>query len=985
MFDLMDLSDLSSSLGVDVVANRLSPYVVVSGTSLILQSDDDAETKITSTGVAIPETATFECELEFLDLPIVVDPSFERVSFGLYDVQNKGTAAQFSADELGVSDSHETSLQKQLLGVQQNVPYTLRVVMDKDSGVADYYLTPTADLPTTGHQIFFTTSLLPPPLSFSDSFVLSVVGRSVHPINLRVDTLRLSSSLMYPNRRPVADAQDTTGRVGQSVLLDGSSSYDPEGNTLSFQWAFTSVPSGSSITDADLKPSVRFHLPGDEDESPYFVPDVPGVYALSLVVNDGSLPSTTKTVSVQVSKASMERGYTPDTSPLFSVLSSSWEFIQEKNIVETFWSSLLQVTASDLTALWQKDRGKSIQTIQREVHRKWLDYDTALDLQYETVTTQLESEHSGGSGRISYQEGTDLVATGTDTVTSASSLFQTRGIEVGTKMFLNVHPFTAVVQSIVSDTEIILDKVVPSATGVLFSVGSKRSLYEPSSTLSSVKAGQVIRITEGSNEWVRVVTAARTDIVVFDEDVASSNLLAWEVAPLSVDIGYAIPEKMKAFYGDKAIWEQEVSGEIATLSVNVLGTSGSKYGLFTTSSYLSASALRLLRIQHLQKFPCFLDTTSIPFLQTVLKDAPESDVLIEHRDFSIERGTEISWIVKTSAYTEETVPDTLWAEYTYLSNAQSIYDNFGRLVGLSNDDPVVDVLDFDYLSAVRGLLYCYMMGPSIDNLKTGLQVFCGLPFTESQEEILKIEATYTATLGRITTRSFKDGTLRTYFYKLSLGVAKHPTEDRDIAETDTLPAYTPLSKGVDLIDWIIDATWWKSLSLQEIEKYFTFGVWVDADVADSSLLSSVFASCVTFINKVKPVYTKVVAAIKKRLDDTVDVTDSFSLLLSLLLVTKVCRDSRHGLYGEDYSSGDPMWFFGGGMPYGYGDRLCPEASLLVEGCDLSGGGGAFVYGSVYPFGLSGLTYGGTTPLGDFCAALYDEDQDEAATAPMTTT
>lgn len=64
---------------------------------------------------------------------------------------------------------------------------------------------------------------------------------------------------------------------GTPVVLDGSSSIDPDGHRLNYQWSFASLPAGSSTTIAN---------PTAVTTS--FTPDRDGVYVLQLVVNDGA-------------------------------------------------------------------------------------------------------------------------------------------------------------------------------------------------------------------------------------------------------------------------------------------------------------------------------------------------------------------------------------------------------------------------------------------------------------------------------------------------------------------------------------------------------------------------------------------------------------------------------------------------------------------------------------------------------------------------
>lgn len=79
-----------------------------------------------------------------------------------------------------------------------------------------------------------------------------------------------------PNQPPIANAGlDQTVKVGHTVTLDGSASFDPEGGPLSFQWRIVSAPTGSTAA-----------LTGADTESPTFVADVVGDYVIELVVTD---------------------------------------------------------------------------------------------------------------------------------------------------------------------------------------------------------------------------------------------------------------------------------------------------------------------------------------------------------------------------------------------------------------------------------------------------------------------------------------------------------------------------------------------------------------------------------------------------------------------------------------------------------------------------------------------------------------------------
>lgn len=87
------------------------------------------------------------------------------------------------------------------------------------------------------------------------------------------------------NNLPTANTgvdQTVENIVGDVIVLDGSGSSDPDGDSLTYQWSLVSAPGGSTaeLSDTSLI-------------NPSFIADVAGTYALQLVVNDGqgdSLP-----------------------------------------------------------------------------------------------------------------------------------------------------------------------------------------------------------------------------------------------------------------------------------------------------------------------------------------------------------------------------------------------------------------------------------------------------------------------------------------------------------------------------------------------------------------------------------------------------------------------------------------------------------------------------------------------------------------------
>lgn len=132
------------------------------------------------------------------------------------------------------------------------------------------------------------------------AFVADVAGTYV--ISLVVSDGKASSTAATVtvnasrlNSVPVASAGTNQVVVlGQLVILDGTASSDADRQPITFRWRLLSRPSGSTAV-----------LTGDTTARPTFTPDVVGVYAVSLVVSDGSSDSDVAVVTITVGAANV--------------------------------------------------------------------------------------------------------------------------------------------------------------------------------------------------------------------------------------------------------------------------------------------------------------------------------------------------------------------------------------------------------------------------------------------------------------------------------------------------------------------------------------------------------------------------------------------------------------------------------------------------------------------------------------------------------
>ena len=62
------------------------------------------------------------------------------------------------------------------------------------------------------------------------------------------------------------------------MTLDGTASFDPDGDDLTFSWSILSAPAGSTVS-----------IVGTGEATASLTPDVEGVYVVELEVSDGEI------------------------------------------------------------------------------------------------------------------------------------------------------------------------------------------------------------------------------------------------------------------------------------------------------------------------------------------------------------------------------------------------------------------------------------------------------------------------------------------------------------------------------------------------------------------------------------------------------------------------------------------------------------------------------------------------------------------------
>jgi hypothetical protein len=225
-----------------------------------------------------------------LSNPNAVMPTFVADVAGTYGLQlivNDGTE---DSDPDAVEISTENSAPVANAGPDQTVEVGDTVQLDgSSSGDVDGDALTFQWILTSVPQ--GSTATLSDPNAVMPTFVADVAGVYVAQLIVNdglEDSAPDSVTITTENTQPVADAgPDQKLGIGDTVTLDGSGSTDVDNDPLTFQWALTSVPTGSTATLSDSTAIM-----------PTFVADIAGIYVAQLIVNDGLADSVPDTITI---------------------------------------------------------------------------------------------------------------------------------------------------------------------------------------------------------------------------------------------------------------------------------------------------------------------------------------------------------------------------------------------------------------------------------------------------------------------------------------------------------------------------------------------------------------------------------------------------------------------------------------------------------------------------------------------------------------
>jgi len=146
----------------------------------------------------------------------------------------------------------------------------------------------------TGSTASLSSTTSAKPTFNADIAGIYVFGLVVNDGKVDSAAVTVSVTASAANVAPVANAGTNQNVVLGAVTLDGSTSSDANGDSLTYKWTLLSKPTSSTASLANATTA-----------KPAFIADVAGNYVASLIVNDGKLDSSISSITVTAAAANV--------------------------------------------------------------------------------------------------------------------------------------------------------------------------------------------------------------------------------------------------------------------------------------------------------------------------------------------------------------------------------------------------------------------------------------------------------------------------------------------------------------------------------------------------------------------------------------------------------------------------------------------------------------------------------------------------------
>ena len=155
---------------------------------------------------------------------------------------------------------------------------------------------------------------------------------------------------------------------------------------------------------------------GADSETPYALPDIAGLYRVTLTVNDGESDSEAAEVLISTVGARAPFGIEPDIDILEDAVGDEWQLVENREVFTEAWRGAAQILAGKLLEVWQYHYNFSIRDAQRTFQRKWLAYRTLIE--------ETDPDNAEISPRYGLLIGTHNFSVGDPPVTGSTLVFE---------------------------------------------------------------------------------------------------------------------------------------------------------------------------------------------------------------------------------------------------------------------------------------------------------------------------------------------------------------------------------------------------------------------------------------------------------------------------------------------------------------------------------------------------------------------------------